>query len=416
MMKKYNLVLLLLLPLSIGAQNINLQDLLSGLERTFPLVKQQDLLNTISFYQEENVSKMWWPQLSANAQATYQSAVTEVAIPNLSVPTLPKDQYKAYIDASQSIYDGGLSKAQKGMIKNNSQIALQKNAVEIYNKKQQLISSYLNILMTDRTLEIYTLSMQNLIAVEKKVDALYKNQYALKSDIAQIKAQQNNLAQKIIEARYNRKALIENLALLCKTELKEENIFSTPAINNADIELNRPEFKLFDFQKQQLTTQIQLTKASNRPKLALFAQGGYGRPALNMFSSTFDFYYIGGVRFTYPISNLYTYGNQLRISQNQSKIIETQKEVLTQAIQMQLNQTRNDRAKLQEQLTIDTKTIDLQEEILETAMVQYSAKSILLDDYTRKVNDLETARLTKSMHELQLKFTYLNEQFITGNL
>ncbi len=45
------------------------------------------------------------------------------------------------------------------------------------------------------------------------------------------------------------------------------------------------------------------------PKLGAFAQGGYGKPGLNMFDNEFSPYFLGGIRLIWNFGNLYTLNN-----------------------------------------------------------------------------------------------------------
>ena len=62
------------------------------------------------------------------------------------------------------------------------------------------------------------------------------------------------------------------------------------------------------------------------PKANLFFQGGYGKPGLNMFINDFDWYYITGIRFSWSLSNLYSYGNENEINQLNMQSIDAQTE------------------------------------------------------------------------------------------
>ena len=63
----------------------------------------------------DNLQKNYLPQVNLSAQATYQSAVTEVPIKNpaFAFEPLSKDQYRALLDVNQLIYDGGSISEQK---------------------------------------------------------------------------------------------------------------------------------------------------------------------------------------------------------------------------------------------------------------------------------------------------------------
>ena len=71
-MKKLGL-LILLFPLTIGAQT--LEECQTAAEQNYPLIQQYDLINKTTSLTLSNIQKGWLPQVSAIAQATYQSDV-----------------------------------------------------------------------------------------------------------------------------------------------------------------------------------------------------------------------------------------------------------------------------------------------------------------------------------------------------
>ncbi|MBL1488656.1 transporter, partial [Klebsiella pneumoniae] len=70
-----------------------------------------------------NIQKGWLPQVSASAQATYQSKVASwpeqmvqmMQSMDMDMKGLTKDQYRMGIDVSQTIYDGGAISSQKAI-------------------------------------------------------------------------------------------------------------------------------------------------------------------------------------------------------------------------------------------------------------------------------------------------------------
>ena len=66
--------------------------------QNYPNLKQAGIFKEITALQQENIKTNYYPQVTLNGQATYQSDVTHIGIslPNISIPTVSKDQYKAY--------------------------------------------------------------------------------------------------------------------------------------------------------------------------------------------------------------------------------------------------------------------------------------------------------------------------------
>ena len=95
-----------LLPLS--AQT--LEECQQAAERNYPLIRQYGLIEKTTELTVANIQKGWLPQVSASAQATYQSDVT--AFPEqmqkmyeqvgITMEGLKKDQYRVGIDQLHS--------------------------------------------------------------------------------------------------------------------------------------------------------------------------------------------------------------------------------------------------------------------------------------------------------------------------
>lgn len=115
------LFILMLLVLPAQGQTVTLDECQQLAEENYPLIKQYDLIRQTTDYTVSNISKGWLPQISAMAQATYQSDV--MTLPDvlqrmlgqqgLQAKGIRKDQYRVGVDINQTVYDGGLISGQK---------------------------------------------------------------------------------------------------------------------------------------------------------------------------------------------------------------------------------------------------------------------------------------------------------------
>ena len=109
-MKKLFLVLTMLPML---AQGQTLDDCQQAAEKNYPLIQQYGLIEKTTQLTVANIQKGWLPQVSASAQATYQSDVmawpdgmkTMLSGMGVDVKGLKKDQYRVGIDVQQTIFD-----------------------------------------------------------------------------------------------------------------------------------------------------------------------------------------------------------------------------------------------------------------------------------------------------------------------
>ena len=103
----------------------------------YPLSKQNEALNSQLKLQNEIIGLDKLPKVSLNAQATYQSEVTQIpfSIPNATVEPLNKDQYRATLDVNQLIYNGGLLNAQSKLKEIQFKTQQQQIEVSLYQLK-----------------------------------------------------------------------------------------------------------------------------------------------------------------------------------------------------------------------------------------------------------------------------------------
>jgi outer membrane protein TolC len=209
---------------------------------------------------------------------------------------------------------------------------------------------------------------------------------------------------------------METLALFLGKELEANTVLEKPVISSFSIdkEITRPELSLFQQQGKLLSQQDNLIKAKNLPKASLFAQGGYGRPGLNMLKNDFAFYYIGGVRLNWSLGNLYTQKKEKELVEVSKKVIDIQKETFLLNTSVQLKQQQSEMEKLQQLIAADNDIIDLRKQVTDAAKAQLENNVITANDYLKEVNAEDQARQLRIAHQLQLLQAQINYQTISG--
>ncbi len=108
-------------------------------ERNYPQIQQYGLIEKTTELTVANIQKGWLPQISASAQATYQSDVTAwpeemqglMQQRGLNIKGLSKDQYRVGIDVQQTVYDGGAIRSQKAIAREQGHVQMAQNEVNI---------------------------------------------------------------------------------------------------------------------------------------------------------------------------------------------------------------------------------------------------------------------------------------------
>lgn len=418
---KQLLAILLALPFQLfsqPAQKLTLEQAYDLSAKNYPAVKQKDLIKQTAAISIDNLQKGFLPQFGLSGQATYQSEVTKIGIslPGFSIDPPAKDQYKIVADVSQLIYDGGITKEQKTLQQLNASVEDQKVEVELYKLKERINQVFLSILYLDEQLKQVGLVKADIQTGIKRVDAQVQNGVSFKSNLNMLKAELLKAEQRVIEVKASRKGLVDVLALFTG-ELLDENVqLEKPAFTETSMatEIVRPELKLFNGQQKLIGQQNKLITAKNLPKASLFAQGGYGRPGLNLLKNGFDFYYIGGVRFNWSLGGLYTKKKEKEQVEVNKKIVEVQKETFLLNTNTQLKQQQAEIDKLKKLIASDNEIITLRKSVTDAAKSQLENGVITANDYLKEVNAEDQARQNLITHQVQLLLAQINYQTISG--
>ena len=375
------------LPLCSQTNNsLALEDCYKLAKQNYPLVKQRELIEKSKDYSVQNAGKGYFPQLNINGQASYQSAVTQIPIqiPGMNIPSLSKDQYKLYGEINQPLYDGGLVKSQKLIQETNAGVELQKLDVELYKLKERINQLFFGILMMDEQLKQVELLKKDLQSAVAKTEASIANGIAFKNNLDILKVEQLKIEQRAIEYKANRSAYLQMLGLFLNQALDVNTQLLKPQNKLASQNISRPELLLFDQQKKNVDLQNDVLRSRVLPKFNLFLQAGYGRPALNMLSNTFESYYIGGLRLNWSLSGLYTLKNDKAILDLSRKNIDLQKELFIYNTNLSLKQQSAEVQKLSELLRSDDEIITLRSRIKTTSSAQLANGVISSNDYVRE--------------------------------
>ena len=386
-------------------------------EKNYPMIKQRDLVRQTTNLTIENLNKGYLPQFALSGQASYQSQVTDfnVPIPGFTFEHPSKDQYKIVADMNQLVYDGGVIKQQKNIQQLNDDVEQGKIEVELYKVKDRINQLFLGVLLLDEQLKQTDLVKADLDNGIKKVQAQVNNGVALRSNLDVLQAQLLQTDQRVIELKASRKGLIDVLSLFINQQLPEKTQLQRPTIAAAiSSDIQRPELKLFSSQNKLLGSQTRLIDAKNLPKASLFAQGGYGKPGLNLLKNEFSFYYITGVRFNWSFGGLYTQKREKKLVDVNKKIVDIQKETFLLNTNTGLQQQQSEIDKFQKLIATDQAIIDLRIKVKDAAKAQLENGVITANDYLREVNAEDQARQSLITHQIQLLQVQINYQTIAG--
>jgi outer membrane protein TolC len=410
--------LTLLAPALVSAQTLTLDDAFRLAKANYPVTKQKLLVTSKQELNIKNLNTAFLPQVTVNAQATYQSDVTQVDIPlpGVKVPEQPKDQYKLYADVSQVIYDGGVTRQQKMLQLVGARVEDSRIEVDWHTIRTRINHIYFSILYQQELLRQSNLLRKDIEIGINKVRPQVENGTLLRSNLLVLEAQLIQTQQRQIEIQNTKSGLIAALSSLTGQPFTDSIALMKPAFRQLPDSIRRPELELFTSQTELLRTEQNLLTARLRPKLNAFGQAGYGRPALNLFSNDFEPYYMGGVRFTWNFGSLYNLKRDRQVNLLNQNVVQYQRESFLLTTNSQLAQQRSDIRKFSDLLAADSKLIEVRMRISESAKAQLENSVITTSDYLREINAEDQARQNQILHELQLLQATANYLITSGIL
>lgn len=421
-MKRLLIVVLVIFPVfQFYAQQerkfLKLEDCYALAEENYPLSKKRDLIAKSSEFTIDNIAKGYYPKFDIFGQATYQSDVTKlpVRLPGLEVPILKNDQYRAYAEVNQLLYDGGALKQQKEIVEKQTKVSEQQLKVDLYAVKQRITELYFGILVFDEQLRQNDLLKNDINIGIKTVEAQLANGTAFRSSVDLLKAEYLKADQIAIGIRNYRKSYLDMLGLFINSELALDTKLETPANIVNSTEIKRPELELFSYRNESLEIGKKTIEIQNLPKFNFFVQGGMGNPGLNMLEEGWKGYYIGGVRLNWSLMGLYTDKKQKQIIDINKQQLEVDKEVFLFNTNQSVKQQNAEITKLEEYLVSDTEIIMLRNNVKKAALAQLENGVIDSSDYLRDVNEENTATQNKIIHETDLLLAKYRQKLITGN-
>ena len=407
-------LLLFIFHFSFGVAQ-SLEECQQAAEQNYPLIHQYGLIEKTTELTVANIQKGWLPQISASAQATYQSDVA--SFPDqmqslyqqmgIDMKGLAKDQYRVGIDINQTIFDGGAIRSQKQIAREQGKVQAAQTEVNIYNVRKRVNEMYFSLLLLDEQISLNKDLHELLIGNEKKLASMVKSGTAAECDLQSVKAERLNVEQQATSLESQKRMLQTMLSTFCGMEVKEvKKPDNSLELSVEGLESKRPEMRLFDSQLSLADAQEKALDAALMPKLGVFAQGFYGYPGYNMFEDMMrrDWSLNGmvGARLSWNIGALYTRKNDKAKIQYQRDLTENNREVFlfnNRLEQLQQNETIN---RYKQLMAADEEIISLRSAVRKASESKLSHGIIDVNDLVREINQENAAKVQLSIHEIEM--------------
>ena len=380
----------------------------------YPLIRRYGLIEQSRDYTLSNAARAWLPQVTLSGQATLQSDVVSwpeefesmLAMQGLDMPGIRRDQYKVQIDVQQTLWDGGKSRTDQAIAEGEAAQERMSTEVELYAVDSRVEDIYFGILLMQEQQRQIGEMMQRLQTNLDQVNALVENGMAMQADADAVEVQLLTQRQSLGQVEARLQSFRRILGLFIGEELGEAPLPMPVAEEPVGYDSERPELQLMDAQMALLQAREQMVDVSLAPRVALFAQGYYGYPGLNMFENMVSHRWtlngIVGVRMNWNISSLYTSKTSRRQLQNARDNVMLQREVFAFNSRLQAEQESAEVRRIREAIADDDRIVALRSRVREAAEVRLQEGMIDTHDLLGKISDETSAKIARSTHQIEL--------------
>ena len=377
------------------------------------------ILESITENKIQNIRTGNLPQVELNGRASYQSDVIglDIPIPNIDIPTSPRDQYKLSLDITQSIYDGGITKNKQRIEGLSEQLDKSQLEMDIRTSKMQVKDLFYNILIIQKNEEILDISLSQLLKNKMVVETGIKNGALLNTDMDLLDVEIIRMKQRKMELENARITGLQVLGYKMGEEISGSTLLKqTNFIVPKNDSIQRLEERLFDLQSQQLGQNIELIKSRALPKVFAFGQFGYGNPGLNVLKNGFDTYYVVGAGLKWTIWDWKNSSRDKELVGLQQNIIESRKNQFETEINAALMNQKSVIKNHAENLEAYGNIMVLRSHITETAKKQLENGVIRTIDFVAVLDQETIARIQFETEKTLLQQSIARYLEIKGEL
>lgn len=380
----------------------------------YPLIRRYGLIEQSRDYTLSNAARAWLPQVTLSGQATLQSDVVSwpeefesmLAMQGLDMPGIRRDQYKMQIDVQQTLWDGGKSRTDRAIAESEAAQERMSTEVEMYAVDSRVEDIYFGILLMQEQQRQIGEMMQRLQTNLDHMNVLVENGMVMQADADAVEVQLLTQRQSLGQVEARLQSFRRILGLFIGEELGEAPLPMPVAEEPVEYDSERPELRLMDAQMALLQAREQMVDVSLAPRVALFAQGYYGYPGLNMFENMVSHRWtlngIVGVRMNWNISSLYTSKTSRRQLQNARDNVMLQREVFVFNSRLQAEQESAEVRRIREAIADDDRIVALRSRVREAAEARLQEGMIDTHDLLGTISDETSAKIARSTHQIEL--------------
>lgn len=392
---------------------ITLEECYNKARGNFPLIKQYELIEQSKEYNLSNARKAFLPQLDV----TIIGGIIE-GMPSFSPPGTESSSSNfnmiSVIQVNQVLWDGGITKARKGIIEASSEIEQADLEVSLYALQERVNNLFFGILLIEQQIQQLEILNSTLNRNIKRVEIAVENGTAFKSDIDEISVEVIHTDQRMEELRFNRAAYVNVLAAMIGEPIEGEIKFVRPEVNDSyeSMDINRPELTMFQNQEYLIEAQNKIDKAMLYPKIGIIGFGTFIQPGVDIGASKLNSILVAGLSVNWSLGGVYSNSNNKKLNELNLQKVNVQRETFLFNTNLSLTQTEMELEKYLALIDQDKELVALKSSIRNAYDIKYENGVSTMSELLDRTNDESIAKQNQIVHEVQYlmkAYQYLNK-------
>lgn len=388
-----------------------------------PLSGERVIYSGMTMLRDRNLASSWMPSLDLGGSFSYQSDVVDMSellgslpVPPGSLPSVPHEQYRATVDLSQLIWDGGVTRSAREVEKVVSELNLQQSEADIYRLREQVNNYFFSTLLVRSQAEVVSVLISELDARLEEVASGVENGVIEPVTLDILNVEKIKAEQASAELARRHEALAGALEQITgMTGLKYARLVQPETTITGSEAIDNPDLRMFDTRSRQLELSKNLLKSQRMPKLFGFAQSGYGNPPGNNFlSDKADLYYSFGAGLKWNIWDWNRNSNDRKSLTLQQQLIDIRKSAAEEALQRLLILKLSDIESLRDAAARDDEIIRLRGTIAAAAASQLRNGTITASQYMAELNSEKQAVIAAAVRKISIARAETEYLYITG--
>ncbi|MDA8595358.1 MAG: TolC family protein [Flavobacteriaceae bacterium] len=375
----------------------------------FPMIIQYDLINQAQDYSLNNAKKNYYPQLSFTAIGGIIDGLP-------TVDGKANGQFVALTQFNQLIWDGGITKGQKEIIKGEINQQSAEIDRQFYELRHRVNEIYFAILLLEYKQQAATSYLKILKSQESKLNTAIENQLVLNSDkqeldIAKLKAEQELTEIEIVSGQY--RSLLGHL-IGESVEQSTSLIYPDERVFSLVDSYTRPELKVYQAQIEQLEAQKSFNSSFLYPKLGITGIMVNLAPEIGLGPAEINNLFLGGLSLSWNIDGLFRNKNKnalvdVKIARIQNQVDQFEFNVALSAYKDQASimtyQTRYEQSK---------KIAELKEQVANTYQNKYDNGTIGMAELIQNLEEVSIAKSEVEANHLNYLKAIYQYNYTTG--